>query len=453
MEKFDIAIIGGGPGGYSLAIILAKNGKNVALFESNSLGGTCVNRGCIPTKTILKSAKIRQLMSNSHKYGFESSHTFNLEKIFENARNNSKKLQQAIKGALEGAGVSIFNQEAKLLSKNIIKADNNEIYADKIVLATGSSPRKIKIEDIENANVYTSDDLILDYHDFDELTIIGGGVIALEFASFYANFDKKITIIESNKQLFGNFDESIKDAVNSIIQRDKINIITNAKVLKYETDGLLIQQGETISKHKTQNILLAVGRIVNNDSFSELNLEKYDNGVLKVNEFFQTSEENIYAIGDLNAIMMLSTSAYKQGDVVAKHILHQKSDEKFVKSNVPFAIYTNPEISFVGKSEKELESAKIEFESAQIFAKNLPRAHANLDFEIGFVKINYEKNTYKILSATIFLEDSATLINQIALAISKNMTIFDLQNSAFTHPTLAESVYYISRNIAFSKKS
>ncbi|MBG0730554.1 dihydrolipoyl dehydrogenase [Mycoplasma sp. 'Moose RK'] len=450
MKKFDIGIIGAGPAGYTLAIILAKKGKKVALFEANFLGGTCVNRGCIPTKTILRSAKVRQLILESQKYGISSEHKYDLQNIFLNARNNSEKLRLAIKDNLQAAGVEIFNQKAELLSKNIIKTENDEFQVEKVILATGSEPRKILIENSENAKIITSDDLLLKNHEFEELTIIGGGVIALEFANFYATFDRKITIIESNNEFFLNFDDSIKKAAKSILKKQKIELLTGAKIVKYDNDGLIIQQNGNVFKHKTKNILIAIGRTTENFSFKNLNLEKYSNGLLKVNEFFQTSEENIYAIGDLNGIMMLSTSAYKQGDVVAKHILTGNSSEKFVKSNIPFAIYTNPEISFVGKSEKDLVNEQINFDTVEILARNLPRAHANLDFESGFVKINFEKDTYKILSAAIFLEESSILINQIALAISKNMTIFDLQESAFTHPTLAESLYYISRNIRFS---
>ncbi|AJR12346.1 Thioredoxin reductase [Mesomycoplasma dispar] len=450
MKNYDVIVVGGGPGGYSLAAILAKNGKKVALFEQEFLGGTCVNRGCIPTKTILKSAKIKDYFDNSEKFGLNSSSNFNLEQIFQRAKNNSLKLQGAISQTLESSGVDIYKKKAKIVSKNTLIAENEQFSFEKLVIATGAKPRKIEIEGTDNINLLTSDDFFKSNVEFDELTIIGGGVISLEFAAFYASFGKKITIIEAGNRIFGNFDDSIAQAANFVLTKNNVKSFTNSKVLKYENNELLIESNGEIFRHPTKNILLAIGRQAVNDSFSDLNLDLDSRGFLKTNEFMQTSVPNIYAIGDITGQMMLSTVAYKHGDIVAKHILTSKSDEKFKTELIPWAIYTNPEIAAVGKTEKKLISEKIDFQKVRIEAKNLPRAHANGEIDAGFIELFFEKGSFQILGANIFLEEASLLINQIALALLQKMTIFDLQKSAYTHPTLNESIYYICRNITFS---
>ncbi|ATP59854.1 dihydrolipoyl dehydrogenase [Mesomycoplasma dispar] len=450
MKNYDVIVVGGGPGGYSLAAILAKNGKKVALFEQEFLGGTCVNRGCIPTKTILKSAKIKDYFDNSEKFGLNSSSNFNLEQIFQRAKNNSLKLQGAISQTLESSGVDIYKKKAKIVSKNTLIAENEQFSFEKLVIATGAKPRKIEIEGTDNINLLTSDDFFKSNVEFDELTIIGGGVISLEFAAFYASFGKKITIIEAGNRIFGNFDDSIAQAANFVLTKNNVKSFTNSKVLKYENNELLIESNGEIFRHPTKNILLAIGRQAINDSFSDLNLDLDSRGFLKTNEFMQTSVPNIYAIGDITGQMMLSTVAYKHGDIVAKHILTSKSDEKFKTELIPWAIYTNPEIAAVGKTEKKLISEKIDFQKVRIEAKNLPRAHANGEIDAGFIELFFEKGSFQILGANIFLEEASLLINQIALALLQKMTIFDLQKSAYTHPTLNESIYYICRNITFS---
>lgn len=450
MKNYDVIVVGGGPGGYSLAAILAKNGKKVALFEQEFLGGTCVNRGCIPTKTILKSAKIKDYFDNSEKFGLNSSSNFNLEQIFQRAKNNSLKLQGSISQTLESSGVDIYKKKAKIVSKNTLIAENEQFSFEKLVIATGAKPREIEIEGTDNINLLTSDDFFKSNVEFDELTIIGGGVISLEFAAFYASFGKKITIIEAGNRIFGNFDDSIAQAANFVLTKNNVKSFTNSKVLKYENNELLIESNGEIFRHPTKNILLAIGRQAVNDSFSDLNLDLDSRGFLKTNEFMQTSVPNIYAIGDITGQMMLSTVAYKHGDIVAKHILTSKSDEKFKTELIPWAIYTNPEIAAVGKTEKKLISEKIDFQKVRIEAKNLPRAHANGEIDAGFIELFFEKGSFQILGANIFLEEASLLINQIALALLQKMTIFDLQKSAYTHPTLNESIYYICRNITFS---
>ncbi|NYN91911.1 dihydrolipoyl dehydrogenase [Mesomycoplasma hyopneumoniae] len=450
MQKYDVIIIGGGPGGHSLAAILGKNGKKVALFEQEFLGGACVNWGCVPTKTILKSAKIKSYFDNAEKFGLNSEGKFDFKQIFQRAKNNSLKLQGAILETLKNSGVDFYNKKAKVTSNHTVLAENEEFFFEKLVIATGSKPRKIKIEGAEKANLITSDDFFKGKIEFDELTIIGGGAISLEFAVFYASFGAKITIIEGNERVFANFDNSIAEAANFVLDRNKVKIFTKTKVKKYENGQLLLEKEDKIFAHTTRNILLAIGRQPQNEAFSGLKIDLDNRGFLKINKFMQTSVPNIYAIGDITGKMMLSSTAYKHADIVAKHILFGSSDEEFSAELMPWVIYSIPEIASVGKTEKQLLNLDVDFQKAKIFAKNLPRAHANGEIEAGFIELFFHSKTFEILGCNIFLEEASLLVNQIALALSQKLTIFDLQKMAYTHPSLSEAFYYLCRNITFS---
>lgn len=229
-----------------------------------------------------------------------------------------------------------------------------------------------------------------------------------------------------------------------------MKIFTKTKVKKYENGQLLLEKEDEIFAHPTKNILLAIGRQSQNDGFSGLKIDLDNRGFLKTNKFMQTSVPNIYAIGDITGQMMLSSTAYKHGDIVAKHILFGSSDEEFSAELIPWAIYSIPEIASVGKTEKQLLNLDVDFQKAKIFAKNLPRAHANGEIEAGFIELFFHSKTFEILGCNIFLEEASLLVNQIALALSQKLTIFDLQKMAYTHPSLNEAFYYLCRNIAFS---
>lgn len=451
MNKFDIAIIGAGPGGYSLAAILAKSGKKVALFEEKNFGGTCVNWGCIPTKTLLKSAKVQNLIHESKKYGISSSSIFHFDAIFNNVKSNSMKLQNAIKGTLTASGVTIFEERATVADDfHINTASGKTIEFEKLVLATGSSSRNIQIKGAEQANVFTSDALILGKTDFDELTIIGGGPISLEFANFFSAFNKTVTIIEGAPKIFGRFDAAVNEAATTFLKEKQVKLFENTKVLEYKNGSLILDKNGEIFEHKTKNILVAVGRTPNNQSFEKLGLKFSPNGFVEVNEFFQTSKPHIYALGDVTGKLMLSTVAYKHGDIIAKHILTGTSNEVFNASQIPWTIYASTEIAGLGQSEEQLKKDNVAYQAVTIPAAALPRAHAENNFQTGFIKVLFSTTNFKLLGAYIFLDNASLLINQLALAMSAGLTIFDLQKSAYTHPTLSESIYYISRQVSFS---
>ncbi|WP_254427720.1 dihydrolipoyl dehydrogenase [Mycoplasma sp. 1654_15] len=455
-KELDIAILGSGPGGYSLALILAKNNKKVVIFEKKDLGGTCVNEGCIPTKTLIKSARVLEEVFNSSKFGIHAKEKhFNFKQIQERRKENKEKLNKAILNNLTNAGVEIVFGEATIVDENTAVVNEEKYSFNQLVLATGSSSRKIKIENQEvvekEGNLLYSTELLNIKKVPEKLVIVGGGAISLEFAYLFSTLGSEVSIIET-KEFLGNFDSKIQTNLKEYFQQKGIKIFEHSKVVEFISSNTILIENEEKIEIDFSKVLLAVGRVANIESFTNLNLELNPNSSVKVDKTSKTSLDNVYAIGDVTGSMMLSSIAYKQGDLVAKNILGFENEEFLDISTTPWAIYLNQDIAGVGQTDKQLQNAGIEFETIEIPASSLPRAHAdNLDKQFSFLRLHLEKQTGKILGCFMFLEDASNLINIIALAIKNNLTILDLQKSTYTHPTLSEAIYYVSRNFVFKK--
>ncbi|SYV97678.1 thioredoxin reductase, partial [Mycoplasmopsis edwardii] len=325
MNKFDIVILGAGPGGYSLANILSSNGKKVAIIEKKHFGGTCVNEGCISTKTLIKSAKVYETVKNSLEYGVNSNNvSFDLKAIQKRRQDNKDILNGAIKGSLESSGVQIFFGEGTVIDNKTITVNGQEIKTDILILATGARSRELNIKGFEEAKannvLLNSTDALYLNEVPKSLTIIGSGPVALEFAYFYSVLGTKITIVEANK-FMGNFDQDLQENVKNYLLDRNIEIIEGAKILELNKNDLIIEVEGSQRTINSEKVLLAAGRVANIESFSALNLELNPNNTVKVNKFMKTSVDDVYALGDVTGIMMLSTFAYKSGDIIAKQIL------------------------------------------------------------------------------------------------------------------------------------
>ncbi|QVJ96807.1 dihydrolipoyl dehydrogenase [Mycoplasma mycoides subsp. capri] len=445
MQKFDVVVLGAGPGGYSLANILSLNNKKVALIEKEDLGGTCINKGCVPTKTLIKSAKVFELVKNSQKFGINADNiSFDFKKMQQRRLDNKKFFNNSIKNQIELNHISFFKGVGEVLDKNSIKINDQIISFDKLVLATGTRAKIINLEGLEqsqkNGYLLDSDQALFLENVPSSLTIIGDGPISLEFAYLYNTLGSKVTIL-TNTNFLLRFDIDIQKSVKQYFNEKQIKVIENVNIKKIDNNKVFYND----TFIESEKILLAVGRVPNNESFINLDIKKDKNGFVIVDEFMKTNFDNIYAIGDITGLTLLSSVAYKTGDIVARNILKTNS-EKFDKNLVTWAIYLNPEIAGIGLTEQQLKEQNIEFESIMINSKALPRAHADgIVNEYSFIKFLVSKQTEEILGCFMMIENANILINQIGVFMQQKLSFSTLQKTVYTHPTIGEALYYTSR--------
>ncbi|WP_434324071.1 dihydrolipoyl dehydrogenase [Mycoplasma capricolum] len=446
MEKFDVVVLGAGPGGYSLANILSINKLKVALIEKEDLGGTCINKGCIPTKTLIKSAKVFELVKNAKDYGvFTDAIKYDIKKIQQRRLENKAFFNSGIQKQLDLNNVRLFKGLGEVLDQNSIKVNEQIICFDKLVIATGSRSKIINFQGIEesikNGYLINSDQALYLENVPKSMVIIGDGPISLEFAYFYNTLGTKVTIL-TNVDFLSRFDIDIQKSVKQYFDLKNIKVIDKIDIKKIDLDKVYYDDNFI----QAEKILLAIGRQPNNESFKNLDIKKDKNGFVLVDDLMKTNFDNIYAIGDITGLTLLSSVAYKTGDIVARNILKYNDSEKFDKNLVPWAIYLNPEIAGVGLTEQQLVEQKIEFESFIINSKALPRAHADgIVADYSFIKFLVDKKTDQILGCFMMIKTANILINQIALFMQQKLTFTQLQKSVYTHPTIAEALYYSSR--------
>ncbi|AJK51468.1 dihydrolipoyl dehydrogenase [Mycoplasma capricolum subsp. capripneumoniae] len=446
MEKFDVVVLGAGPGGYSLANILSINKLKVALIEKEDLGGTCINKGCIPTKTLIKSAKVFELVKNAKDYGvFTDAIKYDIKKIQQRRLENKTFFNSSIQKQLDLNNVRLFKGLGEVLDQNSIKVNEQIICFDKLVIATGSRSKIINFqgieESIENGYLINSDQALCLESVPKSMVIIGDGPISLEFAYFYNTLGTKVTIL-TNVDFLSRFDIDIQKSVKQYFDLKNIKVIDKIDIKKIDLDKVYYDDNFI----QAEKILLAIGRQPNNESFKNLDIKKDKNGFVLVDDLMKTNFDNIYAIGDITGLTLLSSVAYKTGDIVARNILKYNNSEKFDKNLVPWAIYLNPEIAGVGLTEQQLVEQKVEFESFIINSKALPRTHADgIVADYSFIKFLVDKKTDQILGCFMMIETANILINQIALFMQQKLTFTQLQKSVYTHPTIAEALYYSSR--------
>ncbi|WP_435130209.1 dihydrolipoyl dehydrogenase [Mycoplasma sp. 6243] len=457
MKHYDVVVLGAGPGGYTLAGILSSNGLKVALVEKEDLGGTCVNKGCISTKTLIKSAKVLDTIQHSEKYGVFNKYLGYSFQVMQNRRKANKELLNgAISNFLAGAHVDVFKGMGTVVDEHSLTVNEETLHFDKLVVATGSSNRALSIEGAKEA--YESGYLI----DSEQamkldaapktLVIIGAGPIALEFAYFYSTLGTKVTIL-CNTKFLAHLDPHAAKAVRATLEAKGVVIVDEMNLESVSNGFVSYQWKEQKHSLASQKALVAIGRVANLSGLDALKLKLNARGFVEVNESMKTSLDHVYALGDATGLFMLSTVAYKTADVIAKDILGLQP-EKLNLNNVPWAIYLNPELAGVGKTATQLEKEGVEFNEVMVPGMALPRMHADgLANELAFVKFFVSKSTGEILGSFMFLEGGHILINQVAFAMQQKVTFKQLQESIYTHPTIAEALYYSSRTVALKKNA
>ncbi len=447
--KSDLIIIGAGPGGYETALQAAATGKSVTLFNGGQLGGTCLNEGCIPTKCLCTDSEIIARFKEGERYGIDD-FTFSIDfnKIIERKKNVTETLRGGIDTMLRQAKVNVVNAMASFKDPKTVVAGEEEYTADQIIIATGSKSKSLPIpgHDLECVMDSTR---ILDLEYIPEsLTIIGGGVIGMEFASIFHNLGSKVTVIEFMKQILPPFDSDIAKRLKQTLSKKGIKIITGAAAKEirqnefYEIEVTYEIKGKE-EKIISSDLLMAVGRAPRVDG---LNLEaagvEYSPKGIIVDDNMRTSAEGIFAIGDVNGRMMLAHVASFQGQRALNAIEGKTDRIRF--DIVPSAVFTVPECGMAGKTEEQCKAEGMDIMIGQSFYRANGKALA-LGEPDGLCKLIFRKEDGLLIGAHIMGAQAADLAQQCADMMNRDTKLSELKDIIFGHPTVSEVILSAAR--------
>ena len=445
MNIYDLAIIGGGPAGYTAAKLAGKNGLKTVLFEKNNIGGVCLNEGCIPTKTLLYSAKVYQSAKDAAKYGVScDAVTYDLPKIIARKNKIVRKLSAGIRAGMHEAGVETVTGEAIVRAKGEGQQAkeiecNGQIYlAGKLLLCTGSETVIPPIPGLSETGFWTSREALETKEVPESLLIIGGGVIGIEFASFFNTLGAKVIVVEMTDEILTGMDKELSALLRNELSKKGIEFHLNARVVSVNGRQIEIEKAGQKSVSEVSKILLSAGRkaVLTGFGLETLNVELFGNG-LKVNEYMQTSCPGVYACGDVTGFSLLAHTAVREAEVAVGHILGK--NEKMSYKAVPGVIYTHPEIASAGKTEEALR-----LENATCTVKQLPMAYSGRfvtenEQGNGICKI-LESEDGTILGVHILGNPASEIIVIAGIAIEKGLKADDLKAMIFPHPTVGEII-------------
>lgn len=447
----DITIIGGGPGGYVAAIKAAKMGAKVVLVEKESLGGTCLNWGCIPTKALVRSAEVYDSLKEAESFGLSvKEYSVDMEKVINRKSSIVSKLVGGIQYLVEKNSIKLINGTGKLVDKNTVKAETEdkivEIDSKNIILATGSETVYLPIPGANSKGVLTSKE-ILDMKVLPKkLAVIGGGVIGMEFAFIYASFGVEVFVVEYLDNVLQMLDQDIIDEIKTAAEKKGIKLYTGSRVeeiIDTEDDKCVVRftKGGESKYISVDKVLMSVGRkpYLEGLGIEEAGIGLNDNKKgIKVNSQMQTNIPNIYAIGDVTNIIQLAHVASHQGIVAVENIMGHNVEMDY--SAVPSAIFTHPEIATVGLTEKYAKSKGMDVEVGKFpYAAN--GKALTMGDERGFIKVIKDKASNKVVGAGIIGINSADLISPLTLAIRNGLTTKQIVETIFAHPTTAEVIH------------
>ena len=452
MDNFDVVVIGSGPGGYVCAIRCSQLGLKTALIEKyDALGGTCLNVGCIPSKSLLDSSHhyddaIKHF--DSHGITIEGSIKVNLEKMISRKQNVVDQTTKGIEFLMSKNKIKVYNGLGSFLDSHTVKIDNSsnitKISFKNAVIATGSKPTSLPFAKIDKKRIITSTEALKLKEIPKKLIVIGGGVIGLELGQVYNRLGAEVSVIEYSNTITPFMDSAVSKELIRIFKKQKIKFYLSHKVFNVSVnkDNVNVDaedsNGNKIS-FSGDYCLVSVGRKPYTEGLNlkALNIITNDKGQIDVNNHLQTKIENIYAIGDVVRGPMLAHKAEEEGVMAAEIIAKQKPHIDY--NLIPNVIYTWPEVASVGKTEEQLINDGIEFKKGQFPMRSLGRARASMDID-GFVKILADKKTDEILGVHIIGARAADLIAEAVIAMEFRASAEDISRMSHSHPTYAEAI-------------
>lgn len=440
--KSDIIIIGSGPGGYRTAAYAASKGKTVTIFEQGPLGGTCLNVGCIPTKTFARTAEAAGEMRNAAQLGLKAVEPeFSLADIVARKDAIVEQLRQAIAGVLSAPGITLVNGKASFIDDHTVECNGESYTADNIIIATGSTHKSLRLEALDESMLLTSDTL-LSLTDFPRrLVIVGAGVIGMEFASIFRQLGAEVTVVEFLKECIPALDADIAKRLRKVLEKQGVEFYMQSAVKKIADGCVTFDRKGKEQSVEADKVLMAVGRKPNVEGFGLENTSiLYDARGIAVGDNMETNVPGVYAIGDVNAVMMLAHAATMQGLRVVNHILGETDDIRL--DVMPAAIFTNPEAACVGKTEDQLKDLGYDIEVHKKNYRTNGRALAMAEAE-GMLKLVVDANSGELLSCHAYGAHSADIVQEVSALICRQTTLQQLHEMVHIHPTLNEMLQEI----------
>ncbi|MDO4179803.1 MAG: dihydrolipoyl dehydrogenase [Bacteroidales bacterium] len=440
--KYQLAIIGGGPAGYTAAEAAGKAGLSVVLFEKKSLGGVCLNEGCIPTKTLLYSAKVYDYARHASKYAVNVPEaSFDLGKIIARKQKVVRKLVLGIKSKLTAHGVNIVTGEAVIADSHTVRCGEETYECENLMLCTGSETFIPPIPGLENVDYWTHRDALDNKEVPASLAIVGGGVIGMEFASFFCSLGVQVTVIEMMDEILGGMDKELSALLRADYAKRGIKFLLSTKVTGISKDeaGVTVsyEQADGAGSVQAAKVLMSVGRrpVTKGYGLENLGLEVTERRCIKVDEHMQSSVPGVYVCGDLNGVSLLAHTAVREAEVAVHHILG-KEDAMSYRA-IPGVVYTNPEIAGAGMTEEALKAAGMSYNIVKLPMAYSGRFVAENEGVNGVCKVlTAEDGT--VLGAHLLGNPASELVVLAGMAIEDRRKLEDWKRYVFPHPTVGE---------------
>lgn len=404
-NKFDFGIIGSGPAGFTAALLGAEKGLKVVLFEKDKIGGVCLNKGCIPTKTIMHSAELYKDVKNAENIGIVANDVkFDFAKVMERKNKVTEMLRNALTKNLQSKGVQIVQDEAKVIAEKTIEANGETYICEKIIMATGSEPKALKGLEYDHEFILNSDDLFEMKEAPKSVVIIGAGAEGIEWARIFKDIDVDVTVIEATNKVLSIADDEVSKYVERMFKMRKIGLKLSTTVEKIENKKVTLSNGEVL---EPDFVLVAIGRIPNK----------------------QVANGKVIYLGDACGQLMLANFGMYQARALM-------SDTPFDNVFIPSVVYGIPEIAWIGANEQDLPVGS--YKKSVLPVRTLGKAHCDNDID-GFIKVlSYDD---KIIGAHIISKEASAMIHEFAIAMQNEISIKDLHKVCFAHPTYSEGVY------------
>lgn len=454
--EYDLVVLGGGTGGYVAAIRASQLGLKVAVVEKEKMGGTCLHKGCIPSKSLLRSAEVFKQTKNAEQYGIETENTtLNFIKVQERKQSIVDQLHKGVEGLMKKGKIDVFEGFGRILGPSIFSPtagtisverndgeENTIIIPKNVLIATGSKPKSLPGLELDGEMVLSSDHALNLEELPESILIVGGGVIGIEWASMLVDFGVQVTVVEYADRILPTEDEDVSKEVKRLLKKKGIKIVTGAKVLSDTLD-----KGDQVSIKAEHNgdekaftadkMLVSVGRAPNVDNIGLENTDiVVENGAIKTNQFYQTKESHIYAIGDVIGGMQLAHVASHEGIVAVEHMANEEP-LPINYDHISTCIYSNPEVSSVGLTEQQAKEQGYDVKVGKFSFQAIGKALVYGEKD-GFVKIVADKKTEDLLGVHMVGPHVTDMIAEAGLAKVLDATPWEMAHTIHPHPTLSE---------------